>query len=416
MAELEEIREAMADDLEIDFEKMTLWTRMRLSVFESGEEPPPPWRPDPYFMRKLDENDLGHLKEPLCVVQKLTVAGLVELIRTDRPKFLPTLQKEYGVAKLPERQKLRDIINEIANPPAGSEDFIRDQYKEELAIWPYAVVQGEKFIPSSDAECMVTAIPPSATQKYKVRVRDPKVTGIDLRSRRAENSGKPAGGTLPALENGEIVVGDEVSWSTEDPNLNVHIYVVNAAAPSMGYIQGWVHFNDLVPLNEDGSEKHIANPVSDYKIQRQIQEYFEEGYFQLSVIRAIKNGITNKPDNYTFRQWLDLIYMKVRGPALIKLGYYPNNKGLDEYMATVYTGDNYSHLSDEDYVLLTDAHNRIVQLMGGNDPGRIPDAMAQRKAGQTVDMASALANEGEPEPEAAPAEEPAAAPEAAEVS
>ena len=160
-------------------------------------------------------------------MQKLTVAGLVELIRTDRPKFLPTLQKEYGVAKLPERQKLRDIINEIANPPAGSEDFIRDQYKEELAIWPYAVVQGEKFIPSSDAECMVTAIPPSATQKYKVRVRDPKVTGIDLRSRRAENSGKPAGGTLPALENGEIVVmvmrsylwsllTSEVSWSTED--------------------------------------------------------------------------------------------------------------------------------------------------------------------------------------------------------
>ena len=41
MEELEEIRdEAMADDLEIDFEKMTLWTRDEaVAFFESGEEP-----------------------------------------------------------------------------------------------------------------------------------------------------------------------------------------------------------------------------------------------------------------------------------------------------------------------------------------------------------------------------------------
>ena len=42
----------------------------------------------------------------------------------ERPKFLPSL-KEWGVAKLPDRQKVRDVINAIANPPVGSEDFFK---------------------------------------------------------------------------------------------------------------------------------------------------------------------------------------------------------------------------------------------------------------------------------------------------
>ena len=39
------------------------------------------------------------------------------------------------------------------------------------------VVQGEKFIPSSDAECMVTAIPPSATAMRTAVVRRGRIGG-----------------------------------------------------------------------------------------------------------------------------------------------------------------------------------------------------------------------------------------------
>ena len=126
----------------------------------------------------------------------------------------------------------------------------------------------------------------------------------------------------------------------------------------------------------------------------------------------------------TFRQALDLIYMKVRGPALIRLGYTPNTKGLNEYMATVDPDDevhNYAKLSDEDHKAIMDAHNRIVALMGGQNPANIVDALAQRKAGQGVDLGAAFEAEPEAEeagedgaPAAAPAAE-AAAP-AAEVS
>ena len=97
---------------------------------------------------------------------------------------------------------------------------------------------------------------------------------------------------------------------------------------------------------------------------------------------------------------------KVRGPALIRLGYPPNTKGLNEYMATVDPEDevhNYDKLSDVDYKAIMDAHNRIVALMGGQNPANIIDALAKRKAGGGVDLGAAF--EAEPEPEAAEGEE-----------
>ena len=81
-------------------------------------------------MGRLDKEGLGHLKEILGQEKHGvlgTVGGLVDLMRNDRPKFLPTL-KDLGISKLPDRQKLRDVINEIANPPKGSEDDLREQY------------------------------------------------------------------------------------------------------------------------------------------------------------------------------------------------------------------------------------------------------------------------------------------------
>ena len=100
LEELQSIQaDAMADDIEIDFAKMSLWTAEQATTFfETGKEPPPPFAPDPYMIKKLDGAELGHLKEIVCQEKHGalgTVAGLVDLMRTDRPKFLPTL-KELG--------------------------------------------------------------------------------------------------------------------------------------------------------------------------------------------------------------------------------------------------------------------------------------------------------------------------------
>jgi len=118
--------------------------------------------------------------------------------------------------------------------------------------------------------------------------------------------------------------------------------------------------------------------------------------------------------------------MQVRGPALLKLGFPPNTAGLNEYMAVRQPGDDLSELSDADFKLLIDAHNRIVALMSNGNPSKTPDALALRKQGQSVDMGSAFEAEAEVEEEeaqAAPSEEvaalvaaPAAAPVAVDVT
>ena len=123
LEELQDIQaEAMADDIEIDFAKMSLWTKEQATTFfETGDEPPPPYSPDPYMMKKLDSAELSHLKEIIGQEKHGkhgTVAGLVDLIRTDRSKFLPTL-KDMGIAKLPDRQALRDLIMRSPTRPRG---------------------------------------------------------------------------------------------------------------------------------------------------------------------------------------------------------------------------------------------------------------------------------------------------------
>eukprot|EP00966_Prymnesium_polylepis_P098047 2270657-Prymnesium_polylepis.1 len=80
----------------------------------------------------------------------------------------------------------------------------------------------------------------------------------------------------------------------------------------------------------------------------------------------------------------------------------PSTAGLNEYMASRYTGEDYSSLSDADFKELIDAHNRIVALMAGNDPRSIIDALKLRHAGQNLDMGSAFEAEPEPEPEPEP--------------
>ena len=132
---------------------------------------------------------------------------------------------------MPERQALRDLINEIANPPKGSEDELREQFKAELEVFPWATVTPERFVAQSETEVMVTK-PPDKVKRYRVTIRTGAPTAPVLR-RRSLASGLVMAG-LPEIPDGEIVVGDNESWSTDDPNLFVHVYVPNAVQPSMG--------------------------------------------------------------------------------------------------------------------------------------------------------------------------------------
>ena len=94
----------MADDLEVDLERMASWTeKMAISYFESGEEPTPP---DTALVELLEGAELSHL---IDVTHGQTLAEWLKVFRTERSKFLPML-KALGVEKLPERQKIRDAV------------------------------------------------------------------------------------------------------------------------------------------------------------------------------------------------------------------------------------------------------------------------------------------------------------------
>ena len=66
---------------------------------------------------------------------------------------------------------------------------------------------------------------------------------------RSSNTGA-VGSTGLVWPNGDVIHGDEESWSADDPNLRVHVYAPNLVQPSMGYLRGWADFVDLVPLDE----------------------------------------------------------------------------------------------------------------------------------------------------------------------
>lgn len=84
----------MADDLEIDLARMSLWTEfMARSYFESGGEEP---AVDPeilaaaerdHFKARMEKEELGHLWEVLSKADA-SIAKLVELIR-NRPASGP---------------------------------------------------------------------------------------------------------------------------------------------------------------------------------------------------------------------------------------------------------------------------------------------------------------------------------------
>jgi len=159
----------------------------------------------------------------------------------------------------------------------------------------------------------------------------------------------------------------------------VHVYVPNKVTGS-GFMHGWIPYMSIYPLDASGSRLPTP-PVANYTMQRQIQDYFERGYLQLGMQKAISAAITDRPEGMSYRQACDLVYMQCRGPALMKLGFEPSAAGLALWMDSREPSDDLSSLSDDDFLPLVDAHNRIVALMSGQPPTRIPDALLMRQGG-----------------------------------
>lgn len=113
LAELQDIQaDCMADDIVIDFEKMSLWTNEQaISFFETGNEPPPPCALN--LEPILEETGLaGSLSGDHA-------AALAAAQEQGRMACLALL-KELGVAKLGDRQKLATAIAKAIKKDATS--------------------------------------------------------------------------------------------------------------------------------------------------------------------------------------------------------------------------------------------------------------------------------------------------------
>ena len=87
----------------------------------------------------------------------------------------------------------------------------------------------------------------------------------------------------------------------------------------------------------------------------------------------------------TFREYVDSLWMKVRGPALAKCGMPATMKGLDAQQAM----DHFEYGENDETYGIMDAHNRIVQLMAALDPSKIPSAKAMAEQGKKSVMLAA---------------------------
>ena len=128
ISELQDIQsDAMAEDIDIDIGKMSMWSRTDAEkFFESGGTEEPAAASVAAAAEADTDGDgaalsamlagagLAHLQD--CMRDE-TRDGLVEMMQNDRAKLLPHL-KSAGVAKLPERQKIRDLLR----------DFIAETY------------------------------------------------------------------------------------------------------------------------------------------------------------------------------------------------------------------------------------------------------------------------------------------------
>ena len=189
---------------------------------------------------------------------------------------------------------------------------------------------------------MCNELPPR-TKLYKVSAKN----GAVMRTNMSLKTELTLQGALGPIPQGQVVHGDDEAWN-DAGDLRVHIIVPNTSLGA-GYVTGWVSFKTLTPLQDDGTP--LPKPdFWTYELTVRLQENFEWGYKQASVqtlIRKIKSDVDDMKKASkaaeesgakgkkvpTFREYVDALWMKVRGPALAKCGMPPSMKGLNEQQA-----------------------------------------------------------------------------------
>ena len=186
------------------------------------------------------------------------------------------------------------------------------------------------------------------------------------------------------IPRGTIVDGDAEVWSNTEPGLFVHVIYPNPVLS--GALLGWCPFEDLEPLSDEG-EPLPRLTVIDVEGAMKIQRDYEHGYRSLGMQIAIRNALEKRAPTVSRREACDPVWMHVRGVMLARRGFPQTPQGFEDFETSIpreYSEDK-THaspiskdVSDADFVVLSDTHNRVVRLMNAMDPAIIPDALATR--------------------------------------
>ena len=180
-----------------------------------------------------------------------------------------------------------------------------------------------------------------------------------------------------SLKRGAIVESDHESWAIKSPDLRVHLILLMRGGEAEGWYGGWVSFKNLALVDERG-ERIKAPATLTLESSRTVQKHFERGFKQVSVQRAIAEVRKAHPGTNAFREHVADVWMKVRAPAIARLGFNQTKKAWDDWNSRPHdydvegqradgtVGDN--PMTKEEHEGLMKNHNRIVALMRGNDP------------------------------------------------
>lgn len=234
---------------------------------------------------------------------------------------------------------------------------------------------------------------PSVTYQRYIVVNKTKLEGI--RTGREVDSALVSNGAA-TLKKGTIVESDHESWAIKTPDLRVHLIILMKGGEAEGWYGGWVSFRGLAPCDADGNRFEPPATLT-LETARTIQRNFERGFKQVSVQRAIAEVRAAHPGTNPFREHVDEIWMKVRAPAISRLGFGQTTKDWNAWNARPHDYDVEGQRADgsvgenpmtkEENEGLMKNHNRIVALMRGSDPASAGTEDAQEDDGNPTSYA-----------------------------